>query len=573
MAMKRIVAVLLIVTGVVQAAADSRRRAVRIPSLSTLPVANFIDAQVGAKLTANGILPAAVAGDEEFLRRVTLDLTGTIPTSADVQAFVADTRTDKRARKIDTLLNSEAFADRWTMWFGDLVQNVQNANNSREYYIGKNAYYSWIHDSIRAGKPYDLMVRELVAGEGDSFQSGVANYVVRQIQRNGPPQDTLDNLAAHSAEKFLGIPMLCISCHSGGGHLELVNSWLREKKREDFWKMAAFFSRTTARGERYVDPANPNQNILKFNVATNPAGAYFLNTTDGNKTPRAPAEGQPNFVTPAFITTGETPKAGEPYRVAYGRMLTADRQFARATANYLWKEMVGRGLVEPVNAFDLSKLTTQPSHPALLEALADELIAKNYSLREFLRTIALSNTYQLSSQYAGTDPDDSYFARRSPRRLSAEVLFDAVAAATAVPAPFNVQGLTTPVTRAMQLPDPLDARRVGATGFINNFGRGNRDDVLRTNDTAISQSLALMNDPTVTTRVKRVNNSTVQKILAGTSDPGSITDQLYLATLSRRPTAQERQIAVDYLKAGTPLGDRAEDLQYVLINSLEFLFN
>lgn len=573
MAMKRIVAVLLIVTGVVQVAGDTRRRAVRIPSLATLPVANFIDTQIGGKLSANGISPAPIAGDEEFLRRVTLDLTGMIPTSADVQAFLADTRADKRARKIDALLNSDAFTDRWTMWFGDLVQNVQVANNSREYYIGKNAYYTWIHESIRTGKPYDLMVRELVAGEGDSFQTGVANYVVRQIQRNGPPQDTLDNLAAHSAEKFLGIPMLCISCHSGGGHLELVNSWLREKKREDFWKMAAFFSRTTARGERYVDPANPNQNIIKFNVGVNPAGAYFLNTTDGNKTPRAPAEGQPNFVTPAFITTGETPKPGEPYRVAYGRMLTADRQFARAAANYLWKEMLGRGLVEPVNAFDLSKLTTQPSHPALLEALTDELIARNYSLREFLRTIALSNTYQLSAQYPGTDPDDSYFARRSPRRLSAEVLFDAIASATAVPAPFTVQGMTTPVTRAMQLPDPLDARRVGATGFINNFGRGNRDDVLRTNDTAISQSLALMNDTTITTRVKRNNNSTVQKILGSTNDPGSITDQLYLATLSRRPTAQERQIAVDYLKAGTPLGDRAEDLQYVLLNSLEFLFN
>jgi hypothetical protein len=336
--------------------------------------------------------------------------------------------------------------------------------------------------------------------------------------------------------------------------------------------MAAFFSRTTARGERYTDPLNPNANILKFNVATNPNGAYLLNTTDGNKTPRAPAAGQSQIVTPAFITTGEVPKPGEPYRVAYGRMLTADRQFARATANYLWKEMMGRGLVEPVNAFDLAKLATQPTHPALLEALADELIAKNFSLREFLRTIALSNAYQLSSHYAGTQPDDSYFARRSPRRLSAEALFDAIVSATAVPSPFQVQGMTAPVNRAMQLPDPLDSRRGGSFAFINNFGRGNRDDIPRTNDAAISQSLAMMNDPIVTSRVKRTNNSTVQKVLAGTSDPGTVADQLYLATLSRRPTAQERQTATDFLKAGT-LGDRAEDLQYALLNSLEFLFN
>lgn len=573
MAMKRILAVLFLVTGVVPLAGDSRRRAVRVPSLETLPVANFIDTQIGAKLAGNAIAPAAVAGDEEFLRRVTLDLTGVIPASADLQSFLADTRTDKRARKIDALLNSEAFTDRWTMWFGDLVQNVQFATNSREYYVGKNAYHSWIRASIQAGKPYDLMVRELLAAEGDSFVTGGANYVVRQIQRNGPPQDTLDNLAAHSAEKFLGIPMLCISCHSGGGHLELVNSWLREKKREDFWKMAAFFARTSVRGERYVDPANPNANIIKFNVGSNPNGTYLLNTTDGNKTPRAPSPGQPNFVTPAFITTGETPKPGEPYRVAYGRMLTADRQFARATANYLWKEMFGRGIVEPLNAFDLSKLNTQPSHPALLEALADELIAKNFSLRETLRTIALSNTYQLSSFYPGQHPDDAYFARRSPRRLSAEVLFDAVASATSVPAPFRVQGLDTPVLKALQLPDPLDSRRAGASVFIDNFGRGNRDDILRTNDSNISQSLSLMNDPVLTMRVKRANNSTVQKILAATSDPVAVTDQLYVATLSRHPTAQERQIAVDYLKAGTPFGDRVEDLQFVLLNSLEFLFN
>lgn len=572
MAMKRIVAVLLLVTGVVQVAADGRRRAVRVPALGTLPVANFIDTHIGAKLVASGISPAAVAGDEEFLRRVTLDLTGTIPTSAEVQAFLADNASDKRAKKIDALLHSDAFVDRWTMWFGDLVQNVQVANNSREYYIGKNAYYNWIRESIRTGKSYDLMVREVVSTDGDSFQTGAANYVVRQIQRNGPPQDTLDNLAAHAADKFLGIPMLCISCHNGGGHLELVNSWLREKKREDFWKMAAFFSRTTVRGERYTDPANPNaNNVLRFTIGFNPNGAYLLNTTDGNKTPRAPAEGQPNFVTPAFITTGETPRAGESYRVAFGRMLTADRQFARATANYLWKEMTGRGLVEPANAFDLAKLTTQPSHPELLEALTDELIAKNFSLREFLRTIALSNTYQLSARDSGAEPDASYFARRSMRRLPAETLFDAIATATSIPARFTVQGM--PITaRAMQLPDPLDGRRNRETTFINNFGRGNRDDVLRTNDAAISQALALMNDATVTTRVKGTGSSTVQTVLAATSDPAVVTDQLYLATLSRRPTAAELQLAVDYLKAGT-LGDRAEDLQYVLLNSLEFLFN
>ena len=546
-------------------AAPARQRAVRSSSSS------YIDNHIFAKLGQNGIQAAAPSGDSEFLRRVTLDLTGTIPTPEEAQAFLADTAPDKRAKKIDALLKSEAFNDRWTMWFGDLVQNVQAASNSREYYLGRNAYYNWIRSSIASAKPHDQLVRELLAGEGISFDVGVANYVVRQLQPNGPPQDTFDNLASHSAEKFLGIPMLCISCHNGVGHLELVNWYLRNKQREDFWKMAAFFARTTARGERYVDPANPNANPIRFTVATNPQGAYRLNTTDGNKTPRQPVAGQSIVVSPAFLLTGEQPKPGEPLRVAYGRMLTADRQFARATVNQLWKEMFGRGLVDPVNSFDLSKLDTQPSHPALLEDMATEFIVKNYSIREMLRTIALSRTYQLSSAYVGPHPDEIYFARRQPRRLPSEVVLDAVSAASGSRYQFIVNGLGT-VVKANSLPDTLEGGRSPAGTLMNTFGRGDRDEVARTNDGAISQALGLLNDTVVTNRFRRAPGNTVGLTLASTNDPNVIVEKLYLITLSRPPSASEKQIAVDYLKGG-PIVERTEDLLYVLVNSLEFLFS
>ena len=562
--MKRVLLLVVTVAGLFAFAGPSRHRAVRSP------FGNDIDGEIFARLAGAGIKPADLAGDEEFLRRIYVDLTGTIPGASEVDAFLADTSSDKRARKIDDLLRSEAFVDRWTMWFGDLVQNVQFSTNSREYYLGRNAYHVWIRDSIAANKPYDAMVRELLAGEGNNFQSGVANYVVRQLQPNGPPQDTYDNLAAHSTEKFLGLPMLCISCHDGAGHLELVNWYLRGKSREDFWKMAAFFSRTTSRGERYTDPANPNANIIRFTVAVNNLGAYRLNTTDGNKSPRQPKTGQPAMVTPAFITTGEQPRLGESYRVAYARMLTADRQFARNSVNLLWREMFGRGIVEPVNAFDLAKLDTQASHPVLLEKLADTFIAKNYDLRAMLRTIALSNAYQLSSKYDGPHPDEAYFARRQPRRLTAEAIVDAIGTATNQRYQFNVQGMTL-LNRAMQLPDPLEARRAPPGLLMNTFGRGNRDDVARTNDSAISQALAMMNDRVVTDRVRRTPTSTVGILTSTLTDRGQIVERLYLATLSRKPTAQEKQIAVDYLNGG-PLVERTEDLQYVLINSLEFLF-
>src|SRR5579872_177426 len=308
-------------------APSARVRAVRPPaSASVFPqVVNFIDNDVFNKMRQDGVVPTAIAGDEEFLRRVTLDLTGQIPDSATVQAFVADTTADKRAKKIDQLLASDAFVDRWTMWFGDLVQNVQVSANSREYYIGRNTYYNYIHDSIQSAKPYDQMVRELISGKGDNFASGAANYWVRQTQANGPIQDQYDNLSAASGQEFLGMPFLCLSCHSGLGHLELVNTYLKSKTRYDFWGEAAFFARTRAQRIAYQDPATKN-NVNKYDVEDNTTGAYQLNTTSGNKTPRQPVNGE-STVNPAFLLTGEQPRSGEAYRDALGRMLTAHQQF------------------------------------------------------------------------------------------------------------------------------------------------------------------------------------------------------------------------------------------------------
>ncbi len=555
------------------AIATGRRRSSGTPStvVITMPVVNYVDSGILAKLIEQRVQPTTLSTDSEFLRRVMLDLTGQIPDAATVQAFMADAVANKRGRKIDELIATDAFADRWTMWFGDLVQNVQVSNNVREYYFGRNVYYTWIRDSIRAAKPYDQMVRELVTGSGDSFAIGNANFIVRQLQRNGPAQDTYDNLAASSGEKFLGMPMLCTSCHSGARHLESVNSYLATRTRTDFWETAAFFSRVVARPE-VADPANPN--IRKFVVSDNLTGRYNLNTQDGNKSPREAAAGAPAYVMPAFVLTGEEPRVGESYRQAYGRILTSDRQFARNTVNLLWKEMFGLGMVEPVASFDLLKLDTQPTHPALLEAMTTDFIASGYSIRALLRTITNSTTYQLSSRYSAGDWNEAWvpvYARHYPRRLPSEMTLDAVAKATSVPVSIPVQGMTA-VSRAMLLPDPTEGGRAGYSTFLNEFGRGDRDDVARTNDTSITQALEMMNDTVVTSRVKRATaNSTVAKVLATTTDPAVVADQLYLATLSRLPTAEEKAFALASLRSGT-LAQKTEDLQFALLNSLEFLF-
>jgi hypothetical protein len=561
-----------------EAVAPSGRHRAALPPKSS-PVAfppriNFIDDEIFGKMQQDSIAPAPLSSDTEFLRRVSLDLTGQIPTSDAVKAFLADSAPDKRAKKIDALIASDAFTDRWTMWFGDLVQNVRRSTNSNEQPQGRNAYYNYIHSSIAANKPYDQMVREVLSASGDSFTdaSGTVNYWVRQIQPNGPIQDTYDNLAAASGEKFLGMPFLCTSCHNGLGHLDSVNTYLKAKSRYDFWGNAAFFARTTAKGTG----GNGNGSII---VSNNPNGQYLLNTTAGNKTPRQPVNGQ-NSVPPAFMLTGEGPNSGEDWRTAYARILTSNRQFARATVNYVWKEMFGLAIIEPPNNIDPNRLSTQATHPNLLETLTTNFINNKYDLRWLVRTIALSNSYQLSAKYTATTWSEAwtpYFARHLPHRLMAEELLDAVGTATSVPFIYTVSPTGMPqVQSAMRLPDTLEGG--GQPGrFLDNFGRGNRDDEPRDEDSSIVQALAMMNDGAVIIpRIRRGNTSTtVSKALAASSDPAVITDTLYLATLSRYPTDAEKATAVAYLKSGgaNGLGQKTEDLQWALLNSLEFLFD
>jgi hypothetical protein len=565
-------------------APSGRRRAADPPpgGVSYPASVNYIDDEIFGKMKTDGIRPAAISSDAEFLRRVTIDLTGQIPDPATVQSFLADPSADKRTKMIDTLLASDAFVDRWTMWFGDLVQNVQVSANSREFPTGRNAYYNWIHDSIKANKPYDQMVRELVGATGDSYASGTPNYWVRQIQPNGPIQDTYDNLAATSGANFLAMPYQCLSCHNGLGHLEVVNVYLKSHARYDFWGDAAFFSR--GRAARQVPDPN-NKNVFSWLLTDAAVGSYALNTTSGNKTPRVALSPTQNTVTPAFLLTGETPRPGEVWRVAYGRMLTAHPQFARAAVNYLWKEIFGLGIVEPTNNMDPARLdpnnlpagqTVQPNHPNLLTLLANDFTTNKYDLKAILRTMVMSNAYQLSTQYTASSWNEAwtpYYARHIPRRLTAEAMLDAITKATNVPVTYNISGGGT-TTLAMKLPDTLEVRNNVYGRFLDEFGRGNRDDEPRTNDSSIAQALSLMNDNNVVvSRVRRTAaNSTVAKALAASTDPNAITDQLYLATLSRYPTATEKQQAVAYLKSGT-LAQKTEDLQWVLLNSLEFLFD
>ncbi|MEO8584632.1 MAG: DUF1549 domain-containing protein [Acidobacteriota bacterium] len=547
-----------------------------------------IDVEIFGKMAADGVVPTERSTDAEFLRRAMLDLTGQIPATAALTAFLADQRPDKRALAVENLLRSDAFNDRWAMWLGDLLENVKTtAANGIEQPLGRDAFSVYLRTSLAQAKPYDQLAREVLAGNGDSFTDGPPNFWVRNLATMGVAQDTWDNQAAAAGEKFLGLQVNCTGCHNGAGHTDAVNVYLSTKTRMDFWKNAAFFARTTV--ATAMDPASAQR---KYLLSDNTTGSYLLNTTSGNRPARAPVTGQPNKVDPAFYLTGEKPQAGRPLRAEFARMLTAHPQFARATVNYIWKEMFGVGIVEPADGFDLYRLdpamlppgqTLQASHPALLAQLATQFSSGGYDLRALLRTIANSEAYQLSARYtpgAWSETYTRYFARRITRRMTSEQLLDAVFSASGVwptgtsPDALTVQGWATPPVRAMQLPDPLEAP--GGTrynAFLNTFLRGNRDTNPRSSDTSALQALALMNDAnTILPRILQSNaSSLVSRTLKATTKPEDVVDALWLGTLSRTPTAAEKASAVNYLKSGT-LGPKTENLQWALFNKLEFAF-
>ena len=558
------------------ATTGGRRRAVTPSPAPTFVARNFIDEEIFGKMLRDGVRWTSPAGDEEFVRRIHLDLTGQIPGAAAVKAFLADTDPDKREKLIDSLLTSEEFAERWALWLGDHVQNTTTVLMGRMDGISRNYYYFWMKDSIRDGKPYDAMVREMLSALGAARANGAVVYWLRQSLPN-PVHDTWDNLSADSAEKFLGLPLNCISCHNGLGHLEQVNSALVKRTRLDFWKNAAFFTQVigTAIGQ-----------TAEFRLVENTAGGeYSLNTRSGNKSPREPSAGQPAVVMPAFFLTNGTPQPGEPRRTAYARMLTAHPQFARATVNYIWKQIFNLGIVEPADSHDLLRqdpatlppgATLQPSHPELLTKLADGFIASNYSLRWLLGTMVTSSAYQLSARYTAGPWDDAwtpYFARRYARRLPAESLLDAVVRATNTSLTIEVGGGVPPFSRAVALPDTNQPTGDGPIRpFLTAFGRGDRDTTPRTQDASILQTLLMLNEPLIAQRVRAEQNSTTDRLLRTTRDPARIADELFVATLSRHPSANEKAIAVAYLASGD-IVQNTEDLQFALINRLEFLYH
>jgi hypothetical protein len=549
---------------------------------NTVPRKTLVDDAIFRRMASAGIRSAPLSSDAEFLRRVTLDLTGRIPSADEVVAFVADTTASKRDLKVDSLLGTPEFVDKWTMFFADLYKVNANATNVNRDILGRDAFYMYIKEAIAANKPYDRIARELITASGDSFETGAANWSVGNTVAMGPAQDTYDGHAVNLASMFLGINTVdCLLCHDGKRHLETVNLWATGQTRMNMWGLSAYFARV--RMQRQVVSQTPL--IAKYIVTDATTGTYNLNTTTGNRSARQPIDGV-RTIGPKNPFTGLSDVASdESYRQAIARQVTGNLQFSRAAVNYIWEKFMVEAFVSPSNAFDLARLdlnipppapwTLQPTNPELLDAMAHWFQQNGYDLRALMGLITKSSAYQLSSSYPGTWNVNyvPFYARKYVRRLDAEEIHDAIVKATGVASNYTLANMPA-VQWAMQLPDTREPRSNGAVAaFLNSFGRGDRDTAVRRSDGSLLQALNLMNNAFVMSRIHQNNaGSKVASLLSSNSDAQTIVRQLFLHTLSRPPSTDETAL---FLPMFQQLGNRAaaESLQWVLLNKMDFIFN
>lgn len=586
-----------------------RTLSARTVAPAQMPRQNFIDDEIFGRLEKENVASAPLSTDVEFLRRVTLDLTGRVPSPQQVRDFVADNNPDKRSAVVTRLLWSPEFTDRWTMWMGDLLQNVGNqmsTANTAPTQSGRNAFFNWIKlavDSDRSLRDvaFDLISNSTVnppaqnvtalTATGTSWETdtGATNWILSAGTAGGPAQDSYDMALVRSATTFLGIGHYdCLLCHNGRGHLDAISLWAKGTTRQEAEQMASFFSRW--RNTRQNVSPGGNANNLPYYVYDVTTGQYDLNTTSGNRPNRVPYGDKSEIknLTPVY-RDGTAAPANVSWRKTFADKLVNDPMFARNFANRLWKQMFTMGLVEPVDSLDPARLDPskppsgwdlQATHPELLEKLAQEFVRGNYSLRSFLQTLVNSNAYQLSSRYDG-DWSLAYvplFARHYPRRLEGEEIHDQLVSASQNFNKYTVYewGDFT-VQYAMQLPEPVEPRsNLGnALTFMNNFYRGNRDTTKRLQDGSILQQLALMNDSFVVNRIKIANSPKLKQISAMT-DPGQIADEMFLTFLGRFPTTGEKaKVATLWSKATTATAktDAIQDLAWACINKVEFLFS
>jgi hypothetical protein len=485
-----------------------------------IPVHNRIDELVWAKLRTLGIVPSELCSDVVFLRRSTLDAMGTLPAPDEVRAFLADQRSDKRARWIEQLLQRDEYADYWALKWADVLLVNRDTLGDR----GAFEFHRWLRQQFARNRPYDAWVRELVTASGGSGQNGPVNF----FRAAGTP----DAAAKAVSQALLGVRLECAQCHH-----HPFEKW----GQDDFYGLAGFFNgldRKKLPGEEFIFHAGYRETRLPLSnrlVAMRPPDGEVTATFDGD----------PRLRLADWLTAPKNP------------------WFARLAVNRLWKHYLGRGLVEPED--DL-RSTNPPTNEPLLDYLASQLVEHHYDLKAVMRLILNSRVYQLASTPNSTNREDEQnFSRRYVKRLPAEVLLDAISEATQSPElfPGRPRG-----TRAIELWD----NRLPSY-FLDVFGRSERTSPCecgRSGEPTMAQALHLMNSPEIERKIADPSGRAARLAAADISED-KIVEELCLATMGRPPAAKEHAVA-RRLFAESPRQQATQDLLWTLLNSYEFLF-
>ncbi len=496
-----------------------------------LPRKNTVDNLVWAKLQKLGITPSGVCDDTTFLRRAHLDVIGRLPTPDEVKTFLADLSPNKREKLVDHLLARPEYADFWANKWADLLR-------PNPYRVGIKAVFSldsWLRDAFRRNMPYDQFVREVLTAQGSTYENG-ATVVFRD--RREP-----DEITTMVSQVFLGIRLECAKCHHHPFEI-----W----SQDDFYSFAAHFARIGRRGTGLSPPISGSEEA----IFTAKSGQVKHPVTGKVLEPRP------------LLGTATPIKAGDDPRRALAEWITkADSQafFAKVMVNRVWADLMGKGIVEPID--DL-RASNPPSNGPLLDHLTEQFRKDGYDLKKLLKTILNSQVYQLASTPTDRNTSDlRNYSRHYRQRLRAEVLLDAVSDIVGVPETFAAM---PPKSRAMEL---WTVRSQSI--FLDSFGRPdpNQDPPCeRTSDTTVVQALHLMNSNALHGKITN-DLSRAAQLAASKMAPGEIVDELYLRVFARYPKEREKQYAVSLFHGPNITRRQAvEDLMWSLLNAAEFVF-
>jgi len=504
------------------------------------PAKTLVDNLTAKKWKELGLVPAELCTDEQFVRRISLDLTGTLPTPAKVKAFLADADPKKRDKLVDELLDSQEYAYYFANKWADILRVKRRGQANRA--AGTFGFHAWIKDAIARDKPYDEFVREVVAATGDEQTSPPVVWYKELAQ----PENFVDDVA----QVFLGQRFACAQCHH-----HPYEKW----SQDDYWGLAAFFGRVN-RKNLVMAGSDPNNQGARLAIFSRSSGQV------NNKRTNQPA--------PMKLPDGPTVEAGpdeDPRHKLVDWMVAKDNPFvARALVNRYWAHFLGRGLVDPL---DDMRVTNPPSNPELLDALAKDFVENGYSLKHLVRTIVKSRTYQLSSTPNEFNKHDKQnYARYYPRRMAAEVLLDAVNQVTDAPSGFGglPQDQHAP-KRAIMLPDESFA-----SYFLDVFGRPQRISACeceRVSEANLAQALHLLNSDDVNQKLTR-GGGRADALAKDPRPDAEKVEELFLWAFGRKPDATQLEKALAHVAKHQANKKVAyENILWALLNTKEFIFN